>query len=315
MSVVVAIDAGQTHTECVVVDRDGQVVGTGEGGPSYVQDGSMVVATAFDAACDAANVAAADVRAVLVGATGGQIPGRLDAVRGAMQRRFPAAHIEVVPDGEFVLRGCVGTGIGGVLIAGTGSVAIGNAGRGCVTVGGYGYLFGDEGAGSWLVLEWVRRSLREADRRTPPTALAHRMCQHFAVEDVREIPGVVYARGTIDVHAIASAAILIVHAAPDDPQARRLVEEAGGELAGLAERLAVALDLDHSSAFPLYLVGGIWQAHTLLLPAFRAALPTSIQWTLEQVEGSPTAAAARSLLATIQVYDGPQLAPTPLPRV
>lgn len=254
----------------------------------------MVVDASFDAAIAALNVVPATVRAVLVGATGGQIPGRLEALDAYMRRCFEQAYVEVVPDGEFVLRSYVGDDVGGVLIAGTGSAAIGSFGGRIVTVGGYGYLFGDEGAGSWLVLEYIRRSLRVADEGTPLNELAAEVCQYFGVDDVRRIPGVLYARGAIDVSAIAKAAILIVRAADHgDVLAEQLMRETSLELAGLAGRLTRALCLPVNTVFPLYLVGGIWRAHALLLPGFRAALSAEVQWTLNLVDTSPTLAAAR----------------------
>lgn len=294
MSIYIAIDAGQTHTECVAVDRAGAVVGSGSSGPSYVQGGSMVVHASFDEAIATLNVTLANVRVVLVGATGGQIPGRLEALHAYMRRCFPHAHIEVVPDGEFVLRSYVGDSVGGVLIAGTGSVAIGSFGGRLMTVGGYGYLLGDEGAGSWLVLEYIRRRLRLADKGTPPDELTTEMCQYWGVDDIRRIPGILYAHGTIDVSAIATAAIMIVRAAGEgNVLAGQLMRETSVELAGLAGRLAHALHLPDGTDFPLFLVGGIWRAHAMLLPGFRDALAPEVQWKLEVVDTSPTLTAAR----------------------
>ena len=67
----VAIDAGQSHTECIAVDAGGSVFATGRAGPSYIQDGSPLVVSAFDDALACLPVEAhAAVRAVLVGATG-----------------------------------------------------------------------------------------------------------------------------------------------------------------------------------------------------------------------------------------------------
>ena len=293
MSIYIAIDAGQTHTECVAVDRAGTVVASGSSGPSYVQGGSMVVHASFDEAIAALHVTPADVRVVLVGATGGQIPGRLEALHAYMHRCFAHAHIEVVPDGEFVLRSYVGDGVGGVLIAGTGSVAIGSFGGRHVTVGGYGYLFGDEGAGSWLVLEYIRRSLRLADEGRPSDELTNEMCKYWGVDDIRRIPGVLYTHGTIDVSAIAKAAIMIIEGGQGNVLASQLMRETSVELAGLAGRLAHALTLPAGTTFPLFLVGGIWRAHAMLLPGFRDALPPEVQWKLKVVETSPTLAAAR----------------------
>jgi N-acetylglucosamine kinase-like BadF-type ATPase len=254
----------------------------------------MVVHASFDEAIAALHVTLSDVRVVLVGATGGQIPGRLEAVDAYMRQSFEHAHIEVVPDGEFVLRSYVADSIGGVLIAGTGSVAIGSFGGQHVTVGGYGYLFGDEGAGSWLVLEYIRHSLRLADEGMPPDELTNEMCAYWGVDDIRRIPGVLYARGAIDVSAIAKAAILIVRAAEQgNVLAGQLMRETSVELAGLAGRLARALHLPAGTAFPLFLVGGIWRAHAMLLPGFRRALLPEVQWKLKVVDTSPTLAAAR----------------------
>ena len=59
-----------------------------------------------------------------------------------------------------------------LLVAGTGSVAVGIDGARRVRVGGWGARVGDEGSGAWLGMEAVRATLQALDGRTEPGPLA-----------------------------------------------------------------------------------------------------------------------------------------------
>ena len=291
----VAIDAGQSHTECIAVDAGGSVFATGRAGPSYIQDGSPLVVSAFDDALACLPVEAhAAVRAVLVGATGYEIPGRKEGIAKNLRSRFPAAVLHVAGDAEFVLSGYIGDGPGGVLIAGTGCIATGVWQQRRATVGGHGYLFGDEGGGVGLALRAVRRCLQLAESRSPLPSFTTELCGYFGVDDIRAVPGKLYAGPPLNVGLIAGAAPLIAAAAMDgEPLAVELLRECAHELAALAGRLCLALELPAGAYFPLVLCGGVWRVREVLPAAFEAALSPAIAWDLRSVQTSPALEAAR----------------------
>lgn len=73
--------------------------------------------------------------------------------------------VEVCGDEEIALDAAFRGGPGILVIAGTGSNAIGRGVSGrLVSAGGWGPMLGDEGSGFWIGLEAIRAALRERDR-------------------------------------------------------------------------------------------------------------------------------------------------------
>ncbi len=78
----------------------------------------------------------------------------------------------VTNDAVTALAGATPTGQGIVTIAGTGSIALGrNAAGRSVRVGGWGYVFGDEGAAFDIVRQAIRAALRVEEGWGPPSLL------------------------------------------------------------------------------------------------------------------------------------------------
>ena len=94
----------------------------------------------------------------------------------------------VVNDAELLVP-AVGLADGIGLVAGTGSVAVGRDGDGePVYVGGWGWLFGDEGSAPGLLREAARASLAARDRGEPPDLLARALLASFQVAEVSDLP-------------------------------------------------------------------------------------------------------------------------------
>jgi len=75
----------------------------------------------------------------------------------ARQLRGLAREIRVISDAEAAYLGALGEGAGVVLLAGTGSMALGRDPRGkWARAGGLGPLLGDEGSAFWIGREWLR---------------------------------------------------------------------------------------------------------------------------------------------------------------
>jgi N-acetylglucosamine kinase-like BadF-type ATPase len=100
----------------------------------------------------------------------------------------------VLNDAE-LLAPAVGLGDGIGLVAGTGSVAVGRdaAGR-PVYVGGWGWLFGDEGSAPGLIREAARASLAARDRGEDPDLLAALLLAAYQVSEVTDLPDAMAAQ-------------------------------------------------------------------------------------------------------------------------
>src|SRR5262245_52359809 len=83
------------------------------------------------------------------------------AERGRQRRRLRglAARVLVLSDAEAAYHAALGDGPGVLMLAGTGSMALGRDARGhWVRAGGLGPLLGDEGSSFWIGREWLRAS-------------------------------------------------------------------------------------------------------------------------------------------------------------
>ncbi|WP_234048547.1 BadF/BadG/BcrA/BcrD ATPase family protein [Streptomyces liliifuscus] len=184
---VVGLDAGGTRTRAVLASAvDGRVLGQGVAGPGNALTVPVPLLTEHLAEAVARAVPEAD-RARVVAVAGGfagaaetapDEPGRLNALAAltaALRRLGIAADsVGVSSDIEAAFASAPGTPADGLaLVAGTGVVAMRITDRRCaVTVGGDGWLLGDDGGGFWIGRSAVRAALRMADGRGVPTTLA-----------------------------------------------------------------------------------------------------------------------------------------------
>src|SRR5215467_3244640 len=89
-----------------------------------------------------------------------------DGERRSLAQRLNglARRVLVVPDAQAALLGALDGQAGVLILAGTGSIAVGRDRRGRWTrAGGLGPLLGDEGSGFWLGREWLRATSRGDD--------------------------------------------------------------------------------------------------------------------------------------------------------
>src|SRR5262245_33131411 len=103
-----------------------------------------------------------DVDALVVASRG--VWTRTERARLARRLGPIAMNVHVISDAEAAYRGALGDTPGVLLLAGTGSMALGrNASGRWARAGGLGPLLGDEGSAFWIGREWLRTSTREKD--------------------------------------------------------------------------------------------------------------------------------------------------------
>ncbi|MGY1500093.1 N-acetylglucosamine kinase [Streptomyces sp. QTS52] len=187
-ALVVGVDAGGTRTHAVLASAsDGHPLGEGVAGPGNALTVPVPQLTEHLVEALARAVPEPD-RPRVVAVAGGfagaagtaDEPGRVNALTAlteALRRlgiRVPAREIRISSDIEAAFAAAPDTPADGLaLVAGTGAVAMRITARHCEkTVGGDGWLLGDDGGGFWIGREAVRVALRMADRRGGDTALA-----------------------------------------------------------------------------------------------------------------------------------------------
>jgi glucosamine kinase len=105
-----------------------------------------------------------DVAALVVASRGVWTSAERRAQRGRL--RALARRVRVISDVEAAYHGALGERAGVLLLAGTGSIALGRDVRGrWAREGGLGPLLGDEGSAFWIGREWLRATARQRGRR------------------------------------------------------------------------------------------------------------------------------------------------------
>ncbi|MGW3650424.1 BadF/BadG/BcrA/BcrD ATPase family protein [Streptomyces sp. NPDC000878] len=197
-ALVVGLDAGGTRTRAVLASAaDGRPLGEGVAGPGNALTVPVPQLTEHlvEALALAVPVAARPRVTAVAGGFAGAAgtadePGRVNALTALTEalRRLgiPAREIRICSDIEAAFAAAPDTPADGLaLVAGTGAVAMRITARHCEkTVGGDGWLLGDDGGGFWIGREAVRAALRMADHRGPDTALAALVGRELGVPEV-----------------------------------------------------------------------------------------------------------------------------------
>ena len=245
MKLFAGIDGGQSSTIALVADERRRVLGRGIAGPcDYIGQSpdSVRFARALESAVSAALRAAdlspdSEFAAVVAGISGyeGKIVGA--------EPRLKSKRVHYLHDAKIAHAACFDDGPGIIVIAGTGSVALGRNAQGEeVAVGGWGFLFGDEGSGFAIARAAIAHAMQAQDVGIE-SALARRATEFFALPDLRAIAHEFYVN-RIERSKLASFATIVFELNDrGEEAATRIVQGAARALADLASTCAQRLRL------------------------------------------------------------------------
>jgi N-acetylglucosamine kinase-like BadF-type ATPase len=151
MRCVLGFDGGGTKTESLLLDEHGSVLASGRGGPSNpvrvgFDDAIAAIRKAAESAMLGAGVDRPALAAICAGIAGTGDAATAERMRRMLASLYPGVAIKICTDLEIALA-AAGAGPAVVLIAGTGSAAIGrNATNQVRRAGGLGARIGDEGS-------------------------------------------------------------------------------------------------------------------------------------------------------------------------
>jgi N-acetylglucosamine kinase-like BadF-type ATPase len=266
MRYFLGVDGGQSSTTALIGDETGRILGTGRAGPcNHVGTGEgrarfvSAIGGSIAAARAEARIGDIGFEAACFGLSGG--PEQQAIILAEL---ISAARISVTNDAMIALVGACGGEPGVVAIAGTGSIAFGrNAAGKTARVGGWGYIFGDEGGGFDIARQALRAALRQEEGWGPETSLTARLIEATNARDVNEAMHLFY---TADYprDRVARFAVLVDQAAEaGDAVALRILETAAGELADVAGAVRAQLFQPGEHARVSY-VGGVFRSRALL---------------------------------------------------
>ena len=272
------LDAGGTGTRWALLAAGGRVIAEGQGAP---MSGTQLF---DDAGQGAADVALGGIarelpelpQALVAGVTGydhGQAPLLLPRLRQIFG--VPAGAAKVMSDIELLCRCAFMPGDGIVVYAGTGSIAALLDAMGYLhRAGGRGATLDDAGSGHWIAREALRQVWRAEDDE--PGAWQRSPLAHALFEQVggNEWDHTRQWRSERTRGELGTLATTVAAAAGKDAAAMALLEQAGRELARLAQAL-----MRRYGRHPVALAGRVFELHPAVERGFVAALPAGTEIT------------------------------------
>lgn len=301
MTVLLGIDAGGTKTVAAVTDGVRELA-RATGASSAVRPGRAMaaagtIATVARTALAQAGLLRADV--MVVGAAGVGREEERQALRDALRIETLAERLIVTTDIEIALRSAFGNDPGIVLLAGTGSFAVGHLPDGGIArQGGHGWQMGDDGSAYALGRAALVAAGRGHDDRAPHSSLEEALVRATRARDFNDLVRWSVVAGPPEIAALAP--VVLEAAAAGDPVALSLRDAAVADLVAQVVALLPRYR-EMTEAVPVALAGGLLERDGLRGPVAAAlsALPgVALQDTLlDPVQGALALAATEQAQA------------------
>jgi len=271
---VAGIDGGATKTVCIVADNDGKVLGRGVSGPSNYHNVSAsavkkALLQSIKRAASNARLGRLRFKVACFGMAGLDSPYDRKAISKLIREGIKFCEkITVVHDSVIALHGATGGEPGLIVEAGTGSFAAGMNRRGEIKrVGGWGNIIGDEGSAYEIGRQALKAFLRSYDGREMKTLLTEKIIKMLKLRVEEDLMQRVYAE-RMSISEIAAVAPLVAEATNEgDAVAKRILAEAGRELASYAIAIAKALEMENEDV-EICMTGGVFKAGIHVLKPF-----------------------------------------------
>ncbi|MCS6965697.1 MAG: hypothetical protein NZ473_02875 [Candidatus Kapabacteria bacterium] len=289
--VLAGIDGGGSRTR-IVVSVGGQRAANAEIGT--VRIGAVGIGEACERLVYTLselrqNLDVAGYDAVVAGIAGVWLPEEQQRVAQvlrwmARERRLPLGELKVVSDAEIAVEGAFGGKPGVVLIAGTGTIAIGRTSSGeLVRCGGWGIELDDEGSGAWIGREGLTAVVRALDGRGRPTRLAEKLAEFYPGIQLAQPRTIVAAYNERLFDYPVLTPLVMACAEEGDAVCQDIIAQAAEHLVELLLPLR-----KHFSRrpIPLALLGGMLENHTLLARLFRERLVQVVEYRLQSPRGT-----------------------------
>ncbi len=235
MKYAAGIDGGQSSTVAVIGDEGGRILGSGRAGPAdEIGAGpeSSQLHDALRAALDDARARAGLPEETVFAAVVAGVSGYRGHVYGRAPD-LPAERFVLMHDAPIALAGALAGEPGVVVISGTGSVIYARDVHGTAqTLGGWGFLFGDEGSAFWIAREALALLMRRHDESAGILAAeTQAACEFFGVRSLRELAHAFY-HGALTRDRLAAFAPAVLRF----DSLRAIADAGAGRLAVLAQR-------------------------------------------------------------------------------
>ncbi len=274
MRLFLGVDGGQSSTTALVGGDTGRILGTGSAGPCNHVGASegrekltLAVRECVSRALEHAGLKATarpQFEAACFGMSGG--PDDKHAILG---RILETPSLTVTTDAVIALSGATAGKPGIITIAGTGSISFGRdaAGR-TARVGGWGYVFGDEGGAFDITRQALRAALRHEEGWGPETALHPMLLAETGAADANDLLHRFYTSDYPRPRIAAFAKLVDEAGLNGDRVARDILHAAAQQLAALSASVRMQLWRTGDPVAVAY-IGGVFRS-SMVRERFRA---------------------------------------------
>lgn len=283
MKYVIGIDGGGTKTHALLLDEQGQIRATASGSTAnYHATGyEQTVSTLYELIhrlTGQASLQDSEISQIVCCLAG--IDSDQDALLMEQELiKHLACPIHVYNDGLAALYSVDGRGEGAILVAGTGSVAMGRDSTGeLFRAGGWGHLVGDLGSGFDIGKRAIIAVLAASEGTGPVTVLSEHIPQVVQVEDANQLIAWASAYDRLPRELAALVPTVVQAAEAGDQVSREILTQIALELGKLGNHI---LDKGNWKQKQLTLVGGlehIWKWIGPTLMESIAEKHADVQW-------------------------------------
>jgi N-acetylglucosamine kinase-like BadF-type ATPase len=278
-SLVLAVDGGNSKTDLVLADADGEVLALVRGPQSSPHrlglDGSIEVLEGLlesalgDAGLDGTRPVAEVAQLLMAGVDS---PAEEDDLRAAVEEQRWARTVRVGNDTFAVLRAGTERGWGVAVVCGAGINCVGVSPDGRhARFPALGTISGDWGGGYDVGLAALHAAARSEDGRGPRTSLERSVPAYFGLGAPHELAEEIHRR-RIDARRLEELPPVVFADAEEDPVAAEIVDRLASEVVALARVALERLKLEREPVEVL-LGGGLLQAaNGRLIGAIEAGL-------------------------------------------
>jgi glucosamine kinase len=266
------IDGGSSSAKWTLIDQSGAIKSKGSSNPIdghlyRVESQEKMEKFLFELRQELGNL---NPDHITIGITG---LGSVKKIEEYFLKAFPGAKLSIGTDVALAYRSEFKDGEGIYLYAGTGSIAVHITKTGEeISIGGWGYLLGDEGAGYWIGREALRHLMTQIEELSSLDELSTSISQAVVGKDWPSIRQFVYSK---DRSAIAGLTPIVANCASNGSKsAVAILDNAANYLAELALRMEARLK---SVNMPIAFGGGIASPALGIGQAIKSKLGRDIQ--------------------------------------
>ncbi len=268
---IIGIDGGGTRTRAIL-KRGNEILsqttaGTTRVGSVGVGESCERLLTIILDLCDQAEMDTNEIDIVVIGLAGVWLEEEKQRSTHLLKtlartQNIPLNDIIITSDAEIAIEGAFNGGNGIVLIAGTGSIAIGKTGKDkFYRCGGWGIELDDEGSGAWIGREGLTAVVRALDGRGKPTILTDMLADFNPLIDIKNPRTIVkaYAEKTFEYQMLTPTVMRCAELG--DPICMDIINRSSHHL---IELLVALFPYFKTKQVQVALVGGIVESKSLL---------------------------------------------------